>query len=73
MEDINLTFKGPFLIVKGPELWINFVKEHIMDLLNDFSDVQEMSLQKTCQKLIDDEKTQTEFKLMVSIIAIVNI
>ena len=73
MEDIDISFKGPLLTVKGPELWIEFIKEHIMDLLNDFSNVQEMSLRKTCEKLIDDEKTQIEFKLMTSIIAIVNI
>ena len=64
-----MNFKGPILTVKGPTEWIDFIKEHIRQLLNDFSDVCEMPLQKTCEKLIEDEKTQTEFKLMASTIA----
>ena len=73
MENIDIGFKGPLLTVKGPESWIDFIKENIRELLNDFSDIQEMPLRKTCEKLIDDKKTQTEFKIMVSIFAMLNI
>lgn len=73
MEHINLTFKGPLLTIKGPEQFIDIVKEHIMEILNDFAETQEMPLYKACQKLIDDEKTQSEFKLMVSLYTLFNL
>ena len=67
MKEIDMTFNGSILTIGGPEPFIDVIKENVMEILNDFADTQGMPLYKACQKLIEDKKTQTEFKLMTSL------